>query len=152
MLSSCGAVGLPTAFPCGHRRTVGIDWDPPMCLDAQGGIKAKRQPCCGWCCLEVMCPGRGRRDVLSCTFCQMLELRKLAPPARLEALFTSSQWSPFVPSRIRGSRFLASDCVLNPSQHFRVQICSVLLLEVRVVPLLKTLQPDRCSSGASSSR
>ena len=25
-----------------------------MCLDAQGGIKAKRQPFCGWCCLEVM--------------------------------------------------------------------------------------------------
>ena len=50
----CGAFGLPTAFPCGHRCTVGIDWDPPMCLDAQGGIKAKRQPICGWCCLEVM--------------------------------------------------------------------------------------------------
>ena len=39
-----GAFGLPTAFPCGDRCTVGIDQDPPMCLDAQGGIKAKRQP------------------------------------------------------------------------------------------------------------
>ena len=44
LLSSCGAVGLPTAFFCGHRCTVGIDRYPPMCLDAQNGIKAKRQP------------------------------------------------------------------------------------------------------------
>ena len=48
-----------------------------MCLDAQGGIKAKRQPFGGWYCPKVMCLGRGRRDVLSCTFCQMLELRIL---------------------------------------------------------------------------
>ena len=68
-------VVLPTAFPCGHRCTVGVDRDPPMCLDAQGGIKAKRQPFCGWCCF--MCLGYGRRDVLWCTFCQMLELRIL---------------------------------------------------------------------------
>ena len=38
------ASGLPTAFPCRHLCTVGIDQDPPMCFDAQGGIKAKRQP------------------------------------------------------------------------------------------------------------
>ena len=75
-MSSCGAGGPPTASPCGHRCTEGIDWGPPMCLDAQGGIMAKRQPFSGWCCLEVMCLGRGRRDVLSCTFCQM-ELRIL---------------------------------------------------------------------------
>ena len=50
-----------------------------MCLDAQGGIKAKRQPLCGWCGLVVMCLGRDRRDVLSRTFCQMLELRILTP-------------------------------------------------------------------------
>ena len=50
-------------------------------------------------------------------------------PARLEALFTSSQSSQFLPSRIRGSRYLASDCVLNPSKHFRVEICSVALVE-----------------------
>ena len=41
----CGAFrathGLPSLR---HRCTVGIDRDPPMCLDAQGGIKAKRQP------------------------------------------------------------------------------------------------------------
>ena len=75
-------------------------------------------------------------------------------PARLEAMFISSPSSPFVPTRIRGSRFLASDCVLNPSKQFRVEICSVVLLEVRVVPLLNTgpLQPGRCSSRASSSR
>ena len=50
-------------------------------------------------------------------------------PARLEALFESSQSSQFLPSRIRGSRHLASDCVLNPSKHFRVEICSVALVE-----------------------
>ena len=59
----CGAFGLPTAFPCGHRCTVGIDWDPPMCLDAQGGIKAKRQPFVVGVVLKSR--GRGRRDVLS---------------------------------------------------------------------------------------
>ena len=32
------------AFSCGHRCTVGIDRDPPMSLDAQGGIKTKHQP------------------------------------------------------------------------------------------------------------
>ena len=67
----------PTAFPCGHRCTVGTDWDPPMCPDAQGGIRAKRQTFRGWNCLEVMCLGRGRRHVLPRTFCQMLELRIL---------------------------------------------------------------------------
>ena len=72
-------LGYPRPFPCGHRCTVGIDRDPPMRLDAQGGIKAKRQPYCGWCCLEAMCLVRGRRDVLSCTFCQLLELRIFAP-------------------------------------------------------------------------
>ena len=50
----CGACELPKAFPCGHRCTVGLDRDPPVCLHAQGGIEAKRQPFCGWCCLEVM--------------------------------------------------------------------------------------------------
>ena len=52
--SLCGAFGQPTAFPCGNRCTEGIGQDPPMCLDAQGGIKANL---CGL--------GRCRRDVLS---------------------------------------------------------------------------------------
>ena len=43
LVVACGAFGPPTALPCGHRCTVGIDRDPPMCFDAQGGIKAKRQ-------------------------------------------------------------------------------------------------------------
>ena len=37
-------LGYPRPSLAKHRCTVGIDWDPPMCLDAQGGIKAKRQP------------------------------------------------------------------------------------------------------------
>ena len=40
----CGAFGLLPAFLAGIGCTVGIDRDPPMCLDAQGGIEAKRQP------------------------------------------------------------------------------------------------------------
>ena len=43
----------------------------------------------------------------------MLETKRKQTPARLEALFTSSQSSPFVPSWTGGSRFLASDCVLT---------------------------------------
>ena len=69
-----GALGLPTAFPCGHRCTVGIDRDRPVCLDAQGGIKAKRQPFGVGVVLKPCCLGNGRKDVLSLTFCQMLEL------------------------------------------------------------------------------
>ena len=38
--------------------------------------------------------------------------------ARLEALFKSSQSSPFVPSKIRSPSFLASDGVLNPFRCF----------------------------------
>ena len=48
-----------------HRCTVGIDRDPPMCLDAQGGIKAKRQPFVVGVVLKSYGHGRGRRDVLS---------------------------------------------------------------------------------------
>ena len=67
----------------------------------------------------------GRNDVsvqrsmsILCTVCQLLKLRILTPPARLEALFKSSQSSPFVRSRIRSPSFLASDCVLGPSRCF----------------------------------
>ena len=48
-----------------------------MCLDAQGGIKAKRQPFVAGVVLKSCGHERGRRDVLSRTFCQMLELRIL---------------------------------------------------------------------------
>ena len=51
-------------------------------------------------------------------FSQLLDLRIHDTPARLDALFKSSQSSPFVSSRIRGSCFLASDCVLNVSKTF----------------------------------
>ena len=37
---------------------IGVSWGVAgthrVCLDVQGGIKAKRQPFCGWCCLEDM--------------------------------------------------------------------------------------------------
>ena len=47
-----------------------------------------------------------------------VETKNTCTPVRLEALFQSSQSSPFVPSRIRSPRFLASDCVRNPSRCF----------------------------------
>ena len=61
----CGALGLPTAFSCGHRCAVGIDRDPPMCLDALGDIKAKRQPFVAGVVLGSCGHGHGRRDVWS---------------------------------------------------------------------------------------
>ena len=57
---------------------------------------------------------KGRNDVTGKT-------EDTCTPARLEALFKSSQSSPsvsFVPSRIRSPSFLASDCVRNPSRCF----------------------------------
>ena len=123
-----------------------------MCLDAQGGIKAKRQPFVAGvilksCVLDVV--GEDVVDILS-----PVGTENTYTSARLEALFTSSQSSPFVPSKIRGSRFLASDYVLNPFECFRVEICSDVLLEVLVVPVHCTgpVQPGGCGSGASSSR
>ena len=65
LVVACGSFGLPTAFPCGHRCTVGIDRDPPECLDAQGGIKAKRQPFVVGVVLKSCCLGRGRRVVVN---------------------------------------------------------------------------------------
>ena len=50
-------------------------WATHRCALMHSGIKAKRQPFCGWCFLEIMCLGRGQRQVFSVTFCQMLELR-----------------------------------------------------------------------------
>ena len=151
-MSSCGAVGLSTAFPCGHRCTVGIDQDPPMCLDAQGGIRAKRQPCCGWCCLEVMCLGRGRRDVASCTFCQMLELRILTLLLDWKRCPQALSRHPSYHPGFEVHDSLRATAFSIPPKHFRAKICSVVLLEVRVGPPLCTVQPGRCSSRTSSSR
>ena len=134
-------------FPCGHRCTVGIDRDPPMCLDDQGGIKAKRRA------FVVGVVGTWSERCVVVNILPTVGTENTYTPARLEALFKSTQPSPFVPSRIRSPRFFASDCVLNPFQMFRVEICRVVLrelLEVRVAPLHCTgpVQPGRCSSRA----
>ena len=70
----------------GHpfRASVGLDQDPPMCLDAQGGINGKRQPFVVGVVLKSCGHGRGRRDVLSRTFCQILELRILTKTVPLK--------------------------------------------------------------------
>ena len=42
---SCVVVlGPPTASPFGHRCTVGVNRDPPVCHDVQGDIVTERQP------------------------------------------------------------------------------------------------------------
>ena len=71
-LSRCGSCcGPPTTFPLGHRCTVGCPCrDPPVCLDAQGGIKAERQPFCGcWSVvLSLSCGGPNKANVIA-PFC-----------------------------------------------------------------------------------
>ena len=47
------------------RPTVGIDRDTPMFLDAEGGIKAKRQTFVVGVVAKSCSLGRGRREVLS---------------------------------------------------------------------------------------
>ena len=47
-----------------------------------------------------------------------VQTEKTYTSARLEALFKSSQSSPFVPSTIRSLNFLARDCVLGASRCF----------------------------------
>ena len=143
-------------LPLRHRCTVGIDREPPMCLDAQGGHQGKAPTLfVAGVCLEVMCLGRGRRDVLSCTFCQMLELRILAPlldwKRCSQALSRHHSYHPGfeVHVSLRATAFS-----MFREEICRVEICSVVLLEVRVAPLRCTgpVQPGRCSSRASSSR
>ena len=107
-----------------------------MCLDAQSGIKAKRQPFRGWCCLEVIC----RRDVLSCTFCQLLELRIPTPlldwKRCSQALSRHHSYHPRFEIQIslRATAF----------SMFRKEICSVVLrelLDVCVEPLNCACRP-----------
>ena len=133
-----------------HRCTVDIDRDPPTCLDAQGGIQAKRQPFVAGVVLKSCGLGRGvvvhiMSDVGTVNTCT---------PARLEALFTSSSvvihsyhpgFEVYLPLRMTALPIHPNICV---------EICSVVLLEVRYVPLLCTgpVQSGKCSSRASSSR
>ena len=88
-----------------------------------------------------MCLGRGRRDVVD--ILSPVGTENTYTSARLEALFTSSQSSPFVPSKIRGSRFLASDYVLNPFECFvwrsAVMCSSRFLLYLSIIQVLCNL-------------
>ena len=106
----CGAFGLPTAFPCGHRCTVGIDRDPPVCLDAQGGIKARLQPFCGWCCLEVMWSWTWSERCVVVNILSDVGTENTHTPARVEALFASHESR----SKFPGER-LSSQCFVKRS-------------------------------------
>ena len=88
--------GYPRPSLAGIGVPLGID--RAMCLDAQGGIKAQRQPFVVGVVVNIL---------------STVGTENTYTPARLEALFKSSQSSPFVPSRIRSPSFLASDCVVN---------------------------------------
>ena len=69
VMLSCGSThnvscvvcaGPPTASPFGHRCTVGVNRDPPVCHDVQGDIVTERQPvgcCCGGECGTDCCVG-----------------------------------------------------------------------------------------------
>ena len=67
----CGFQSLVVhlGFPRPSLAVIGVPWvidgDPPMCLDAQGGIKTKRQPFVVGAVVKSCCLVRGRRDVLS---------------------------------------------------------------------------------------
>ena len=96
--------------------------------------------------------GRGRRCVVV-NILSGVGTENTYTPGRLEALFTSSQSSPFVPPTNRGPNFLASDTFTM----FREEICSVVLrelLDVCVEPLNCTspAQPAGCSSRAFRSK
>ena len=86
-----------------------------MCLDAQGGIKAKRQPHVVGAIVKSCGVGRDRRDVFVVIIQSNVKTENTYRTARLEALFKSSQ-SSFVPSKIRSPNSLSSDCVLGPSR------------------------------------
>ena len=143
--SSVVLFGLPTAFPCGLRCIVGIDRDPPMCLDALGGIKAKRQPFCGWCCLEVMWSWTWSERCVVVNILSDVGTENTYTPARLEALSRHHSYHPRFEVRIslRATAF----------SMFREEICSVVLrelLDVCVEPLncANPVQPGRCTSLA----
>ena len=59
----CRTVDRVVGHPRPRLSGIGVPWgvlalDPPMCLDAQGGTKAERQPFCG-CWSVVLSMSRG---------------------------------------------------------------------------------------------
>ena len=64
---SLAGIGVPWVLNGTHR----------CALTPKVAIKAKRQPFVVGVVVKTCGLGRGRRDVLSCTFCQLLELRIL---------------------------------------------------------------------------
>ena len=62
-MSCVVCAGPPTASPFGHRCTVGVNRDPPVCHDVQGDIVTERQPvgCCVGLVLLcwLLCSARG---------------------------------------------------------------------------------------------
>ena len=111
-----------SGYPRPSLAGIGVPWvligDPPMCLDAQRRHQGKAPTSCGWCSREVMWSWTWSERCVVVNFLTTVGTENTYTPARLGALFKSSQSSPFVPSRIRSPTFLASDCVLNPFRCF----------------------------------
>ena len=82
--------------------------------------------------MRGLCPSELRTD-LPWTWSERCVVVHILSDVGTENIHTPARLETLVPFRTRGSRYLASHCTLNPSIHYRVQICSVALLEVRVV-------------------
>ena len=127
-------------------------WATHRCALMHSGIKAKRQPFCGWCFLEIMCLGRGQRQMFSVTFCQMLELRirtlLLDWKRGSEALSRHHSYHRGfeVHFSLRATAFS-----INPSFFCCRDLKCCPQIEVRVVPLLCAVQPGRCRFTRASS-
>ena len=85
-----------------------------MCLDAQGGIKAKRQLLCGWCCLEVMLSWTWSERCVVVNILSDVGTENTHTPARLEALFKSSHLVTIRTIQVSKSKF---SCGLRFSIH-----------------------------------
>ena len=89
-----------------------------MCLDAEGGIKAKRQPFVFGVVLKSCGHGLWSERCVVVNILSTVGTENFYTPAPREALFKSSQSSPVVPPKIRSPNFLPSDDVLNPFRCF----------------------------------
>ena len=106
-----------------------------------GWHQGKTPTLCGWCSCEVIWSWTWSERCVVVNIPSNVGTENTYSAARLEALFKSSQSSPFVQSRIRSPSFLASDCFLNP---FRCFVKSSALLffvsSSRFVLCLSTVQ------------
>ena len=145
-LSSVVLLGYPRPSLTG----ISVQWvltGTHRCVDAQGGIKAKRQPFRGWFRLEVMWSWTWSEKCVVVNILSDVGTENADTPARLEGLFTSSQSSPFVPSTIFSrSKFpcerLRSQCFVKRSAVLCFVSPSMFVLSLSTVQALCELLLD----------